>query len=293
MTMRATTSRPRLLLVAAAMFAAAAAAPAAVSAGGEDGDVDVVLEDAGDQANAITLPAPARVGQVAESTTALDMRAALGGAMSTEVAVGMEIAMTSEVTEVAADGGYVALTTLHRVDVTDLPDGADEADVPCVGVTGLQIEQRFDASGNAVSTEPVGELGPAETACVEQLSSTQSQAAVVFPSESVGPGASWSADLVTVNEGVEVPVTYHYTLTDVGDGRYSIDVTLDAEFEVDEGGVTASGTMTGSGTIAGASDNPLVTSSSFDIAMEMASDVEDFSMDLDISIDLQAEAPAS
>jgi hypothetical protein len=205
----------------------------------------------------------------------------------------MEIAMTSEVTEVAADGGYVALTTLHRVEVTDLPDGADQADVPCVGVTGLQIEQRFDASGNAVSTEPVGELGSAEAACVEQLSSTQSQAAVVFPSEPVGPGASWSADLVTVNEGVEVPVTYRYTLTDVSGGRYSIDATLDAQFEVEEGGVTASGTMTGSGTIAGAVDNPLVTSSSFDIAMEMASDVEDFSMNLDISIDLLAEAPPS
>ena len=213
--MRATGSLPRLLLVVAAAFGAAAV-PAAASAGGDDGAVDVVLEDAGDQANAITLPAPARVGQVAESTTALDMRAALGGAMSTEVAVGMEIAMTSEVTEVAVDGGYVTLTTLHRVDVTDLPAGADEADVPCVGVTGLQIEQRFDAAGNPVSTESVGKgLGPAETACVEQLSSTQSQSAVVFPNEPVGPGASWSAELVTVNEGVEVPVTYHYTLTEV------------------------------------------------------------------------------
>jgi hypothetical protein len=290
--MRATTSRPRLLLVAGAMFAAAAAAPAAASAAGEDSDVDVVLDDAGDQANAITLPAPAEVGQVADSTTALDLRVALGGAMSMEVAFGMEIAMTSEVTEVAADGGYVAVTTLHGVDVADMPDGADEADVPCVGVTGLQLEQRFDSSGNAVSTEPVGELGLAETLCVEQLSSTQSQAAVVFPGEPVGPGASWSADLVTVNEGIEVPVTYHYTLTDVSDGRYSIDATLAAEFEVDEGGVTAAGTMTGSGTLTGAIDNPLVTSTSFDIAMEMASDAEDFSMDFDISIDVQAEAAA-
>src|SRR5262245_28281064 len=223
--MRPTNPRPRLLLVAAAAFAAAVAwsGPAAASASDVDDSVDVVLESAGDQANAIMLPAPARVGQVAESTTALDMHVAVGGAMSTEVAIGMEIAMTSEVTEVAADGGYDALLTLHRVDVTDMPEGADESDVPCVGVTGLQIAQRFDAAGNAVSTEAVGDLGAAEAACVEQLSSTQSQTAVVFPDEPVGPGASWTADLVTVNEGIEVPVTYRYTLSAVSGGRYSID----------------------------------------------------------------------
>jgi hypothetical protein len=209
--MPATSSRPRnrLVLVAAAAFAAAAAIPAAAAASGDD-EATIVVEDAGDQANAITLPAPAEVGQIVESTTTLDMSVAIGGSMSTELAVGMEIAMTSEVTEVAADGGYVALTTLDRVEVTDMPDGANEADVPCVGITGLQIEQRFDAASNPVSTEPVGAgLGAAESACVAQLSSTQSQAAVVFPSEPIGPGATWSADLVTVNQGIEVPVTYH------------------------------------------------------------------------------------
>jgi hypothetical protein len=291
--MRATSSRPRLLLIAAAASAAAAAVPAAASAGDGDDPVDVVLEDAGDQANAITLPAPARVGQIAESTTALDMHIALGGALSTQVDAGIEIAMTSEVTEVAADGAYVALTTLHRVDVTDIPAGADEADVPCVGVSGLRIEQRFDAAGNAVSTEPVDDLGPVEAACVEQLASTESQTAVVFPRQPVGPGASWSADLVTVNEGVEVPVTYHYTLTAVSGGEYSIDATLEAEFEMAEGGVAVAGTMTGSGTITGSVDNPLVTSPSFDIAMEMESDAGDFTMDLDMGIDVQAEAPKS
>jgi hypothetical protein len=98
---------------------------------------------------------------------------------------------------------------------------------------------------------------------------------------------------VTVNQGVEVPVTYHYTLTDVADGEYSIEATLDADFDVEEDGLSATGTMTGSGTLTGAVDNPLVTSSSFDVAMEMASDADDFSMNVEISIDLRAAAPAS
>jgi hypothetical protein len=51
--------------------------------------------------------------------------------------------------------------------------------------------------------------------------------------------------------------------------------------------------MTGSGTLTGAVDNPLVTTSSFDVAMELASAADEFSMSVDIGIDLQAAAPVS
>ena len=243
------------------------------------------------------MPAPAEVGQVAESTTALDMHVAIGGAMSTEVAVGMEIA--TDVGGHRGGGGWRLRDPHHPRPrgVTDLPDGADEADVPCVGVTGCRSSRRFDAAGNTgVDWNPSGKGSDrAETACVEQLSSTQSQAAVVFPAEPVGPGASWSADLVTVNEGVEVPVTYHYTLTAVSGGRYSIDATLDAEFEVDQGGVAVTGTMTGAGTTdrcdrQSAGRLVVVRHRRWPWRRDRRRTSR---CDLDISIDMQAKAPAS
>ena len=79
-----------------------------------------------------------------------------------------------------------------------------------VGVTGLEVEQTFDASGNTVSMEAIGdELDNTQSLCVDQLSSTESQSAVVDPDEPVGPGATWSADIVATNQGIEIPITYH------------------------------------------------------------------------------------
>jgi Family of unknown function (DUF6263) len=288
-------SRTRLALTGAAVLAGVSV-PAVASATGDDG-VGIVVENAGDQANAIRLPASAVVGQTAQTTLVLVMDLSVdAGGMSTEVGIGLEMAMTSEVTELTDDGGYVAVTTLDNVEITDLPEGADESGVPCIGVAGVQLEQTFDAAGNAVSAEAVGgDLGPAEAACVEQLTSTQSQATIVFPSEPIGPGASWSADLVTENQGIEIPVTYHYALTDVSDGRYTIEASLDSDFEVEQDGISGTGNMSGSGSTTGAVDNPLDVSTSFDVALDMVSSLEDgdMSMTVDMDIDVLSEVPPS
>ena len=76
------------------------------SASGNDADLVIVVESTGDQANVITLPAPAAVGQTGQSTIAMNMDLGLeGGGMSTAFGVGLEMSMTTEVTEVLADGG--------------------------------------------------------------------------------------------------------------------------------------------------------------------------------------------
>lgn len=287
----------RLALAATAVAAAAAAVPAVASASGDDGDFSIVVENTGDQSNAITLPPVAEVGQTAQNTVSMDMDMGVEGAgMSTELGFGLEMVMTSEVTEVADDGSYAALTTLDSVSVVDLPDGVNEADIPCVGITGLEIDQTFDAAGNTMSMEPVGDdFGSAESLCVDQLASTESQSAVVYPDEPVGPGASWSADIVAENQGMEIPVTYHYTLTEVSDGRFTVEASLDSDFEVDQDGVVGTGNMSGTGTFSGAVANPLDMSSTFGVALEMESDLDgqELSMRVDMNIDMASVVPTS
>jgi hypothetical protein len=268
--------------------------PAATThAAADDDGADVVVENAGDQANAISLPAPAQIGQSAQVTLTMDMDLGMeGSGMSENVGVGLAMTMTSEVIELTPDGGYVTLTTLDGVEVTDVPDGVSESDMPCVGVTGLQLHQTFDASGNELSTEVADEsqLGPEGDACIEQLDSTQSQAAVVYPDEPIGPGAQWSADIVTENQGISVPVTYVFTLADVTDDRYTIDVSLDSEFDYDDSGLSGSGTITGSGTTIGSVDNVLDVAGSFDMGMSMdaSGGGQDLSMTVDIAIDIES-----
>ncbi len=62
--LRAPRSLTRLALAITAL-AAGATVPAAASAAGDDSGAEIVVEDAGDQTNAITLPPPAQVGQTA------------------------------------------------------------------------------------------------------------------------------------------------------------------------------------------------------------------------------------
>ena len=288
---------PRFALAIVAVAVVAAADPVSASASGDDADLDIVVESTGDQSNAITLPAPAAVGQTGQSTIAMNMDLGLeGGGMSTAFGVGLEMSMTTEVTEVLADGGYVAHTTLDSVEVSDLPEDSEEAEFPCVGMTGIELEQSFDAAGNSTSMEPVGSgLGSAESTCIEQLSSTQSQATVVYPDEPIGPGATWSADIVTENQGIEVPVTYHYTLTEVRDGRFTIQTTLDSDFDVEQDGIVGTGNMSGSGTSSGAVDNPLDSAASFTMALDMVSDIdgEDMTMTFNVDIEVVSVVPAS
>ena len=225
---------------------------------------------------------------------AIDMDLAIDdGGTSTEVAVGLAMDLTMEVTAVSADGGYVTLLTLDAVEITDMPDGADSSAVPCVGVEGLQLEQTLDPAGNTVSLEPVGTgLGGAEMACVQQFTSTQSQSAVVFPAEPIGPGASWSADVVVENQGIELPVSYHYTLSDVSNGRYTIEATLDSDIDITQGGVDVTGTMAGSGTTTGAVANPLDVSSTFRVTTDMVSSIDgtDMAMSMDMNIELATKS---
>ena len=263
-----------------------------------DGDgPTIVVENAGDQSNAINLPAPPQVGQAAQTAMAIDMALAIDdGGNSTEVAVGLAMDLTMEVTAVSEDGGYVTVLTLDAVEIKDMPDGADASAVPCVGVDGLQLEQTLDSAGNTLSLEPVGTgLGGAEMGCVEQFASTQSQSAVVFPAEPVGPGASWSADVVVENQGVELPVSYHYTLSDVSNGRYTIEATLVSDIDITQGGVDVTGTMAGAGTTTGAVANPLDVSSTFNVTTDMVSSVDgmDMSMSMDMNIEMATKSPQS
>jgi hypothetical protein len=270
------------MAVTATAAAAATAVPAVASAGSDGDGPTIVVENVGDQSNAITLPASPEVGQAADARV--------------EVAIGLAMDFTMEVTAVSVDGGYVSLLTLDGVEVTDVPPGADASAVPCVGVEGLQLEQSLDAAGNTVSLEPVGTgLGGAEMACVQQFTSTQSQSAVVFPAEPIGQGASWSADVLIENQGVELPVSYHYTLSDVSDGRYTIEATIDSDIDITQGGVGVTGAMAGSGTTTGAVANPLDVSSTFEMTTDMVTSVDgmDMAMSMDANIQMTTTSPQS
>jgi hypothetical protein len=287
----------RACLTLAALAAGVGLPAATAHAADDDASSDIILLDPGDQSNAITLPPAPVVGQRAQLSMSMHMDMTIeGGGMSQDAVVGLTIVVTSEVTEVLPDGGYVTLTSLDSVEVAELPEGASASDMPCSGVLGLEFHQTFDAAGSVQSTEIADDTGldPAEQACVEQWSSSQSQATVVYPDGAVGPGAQWTGEVVTENQGMAIPVTYTYTLTDVTEGRFTIETSIDSDFEYDDGSATGTGTMTGSGTSIGSADNPLDVAGTIQMAMTLDASAggQQFSMVLDMAVDITSSQPA-
>ena len=166
-------------------------------------------------------------------------------------------------------------------------EDSEDAEFPCVGMTGIELEhidraRRIRAGQRRVDVH--------RAAVVHPVPGHRR-----VPRRADRPGATWSADIVTENQGIEVPVTYHYTLTEVSDGRFTIQTTLDSDFDVEQDGIVGTGNMSGSGTSSGAVDNPLDAAASFTMALDMVSDIdgEDMTMTFNVDIEVVSVVPAS
>lgn len=272
-------------IAATAIAAASLIAPIGAleaSATGED-DSNVVVESTGDQTNAITLPPPAAVGERAVSATSFDL---VISADDFEIALALQLDMTSEVTELTADGGYVAITTIDHVELTEAPTTVDVSALGYDGLAGAQFQQTFDASGKTMSTELLNadQLGEAARSAAEGFTGNLQSAQFVYPDEPVGVGARWTADLEIATEGFAIPTTYAYELTAITDGRYTIAVSYESEFDTTIEGQQASGDVTGLGTVVGSVDNPLDVSVTLDQTIDATSGGVDVSVVIGIGV---------
>jgi hypothetical protein len=283
-------SPPRLSLriVAAALSAVALCAPACVrvSAAG-DGDSGVVVQSTGDQSNAISLPPAAAVGQAAASVTTIELSI---GASGQQIEVAIEMDTSVSVTELTDDGGYVAVTTVDQIQLTNAPEGVDAAALGYDTLPGAQFEQTFDAHGGVVSAEVLNPetLSDAARQTVEGFIENLQSAQFVYPDVPVGTGAKWSADLDIVTEGFTIPATYSYEITDITGGRYTIALSFDSSFDTTIDGTAATGTVTGTGTVVASVGNPLELSVTVDETIDATAG--GVAVNVVIGVDVQATA---
>lgn len=278
------TLRTSRRIVAAVLSAAALIAPICVgsaSATGE-GDSGVVVESTGDQSNAVTLPPVAVVGQSATSATTIELSIAASGQI--DVAIRMDT--TVAVTELSPDGGYVAVTTINHIELTNAPPGVDIASLGYESLPGAQFAQAFDANGKLISTELLNAdtLSDAARQAAEGFTGNLQSAQFVYPDVPVGVGAKWSADLSVATEGFAIPTTYRYELTGIADGRYTIAVSYNSTFDTTIEGAVATGTVTGAGSVVGSVANPLDLSVTLDQTIDATSGGESISVVVGIDV---------
>ena len=206
--------------------------------------------DAGDQANAITLPAPPQVGQAAQTAMAIDMDLAVDdGGNSTEVAVGLAMDLTTEVTEVSADGGYVTVPTLDAV-------GDHRRARRCRRVGRCPVSASTACNSSRHSTPPATRCpwnpsGPGSAGAERRVSSSSRRHSrrrrSSSPPSRSGPerrGRQISWSRTRASSSPSATTTPSPTSSN---GRYTIEATLDSEFDISQGGVDVTGTMAGPG----------------------------------------------
>ena len=81
-------------------------------------------------------------------------------------------------------------------------------------------------------------------------------AQTVYPDEPVGVGARWNVEQAVSGDSFPVTASYHYELTAIDDGRYTIAVSYSSTFDTVVDGVAAAGTVSGLGSINGSVGEP-------------------------------------
>lgn len=251
----------------------------------DEGDSSVVVESTGDQSNAITLPPTAALGQAASSITTVEL-AITADAAPIELAI--QVDLSSAIDEVSDDGGYVAVTTIDQVQLVNAPEGVDGSALGYDALAGARFQQTFDPTGRIVATEVLDaeSLSDAARLAAEGFTGNLQSAQFVYPAEVVGVGAKWSAELEIAAEGFTIPATYHYELTDVSDGRYTIAVSYDTAFDTTIQEIPATGTVTGLGTVTGSIDNPLDLS----VTLGQTIDASSGGVDLNVVVGIDVQS---
>jgi hypothetical protein len=230
---------------------AVATGPAVAS--GDDGS-EAVVESAGDVANAIELPPAATVGQHATSVTRIDVGITAG---ASEIGLGVELHASTEVVDVGADGGYVTRSTYDDIVLTsgDAATGATAFDA----LAGVEFWQMIEGSGRVTSVAPVDRdaLTDEQRSAFASVVGNLQGAQTVYPDVPVGLGARWDVEQPVAGDSFPVTAAYHYELTAIEDGRFTIAVSYSSSFDTVVDGVAAAGTVSGLGSIHGSVDNPL------------------------------------
>ena len=180
--------------------------PVSASASGDDELSDIVVESTGDQWNAHDLAGSRRrrPDRPEHDRDEHGSRPRRRG-MSTAFGVGLEMSMTTEVTEVLADGGYVVQRRSTVWRSATCPTTMRKRN-SCVGTTGIELEQSFDAAGNSTSMGAVGSgLGAPSRRASSSLTSPRPRPLLCTRRADRARGEAGWQNIVTENEGIEVP----------------------------------------------------------------------------------------
>lgn len=280
----------------AGLTVALAASPAGASSVPPPSDGTVTMIDAGDPSEQVDLNARPAVGAVATNTS----ESTVAGTLTLEGPRSgvVEIDVTTTVVEygeilASDDTGVVMLRRVESYDVDDRsnPAGYGESfasDEELAELVGIDLERHIGPDNRLVDIVPVGdvELTPAQQAAVDEIIDDARDKADL-PPDPIGVGAQWTASLPGQGDGA---VVANYHLVSIADGEYTIEVTIEADgssffgANIPDGFDQIEGTVTGSGTLVGSVDEPLVRTTTLEMALDLTLTGEAGEMQMDLTM---------
>ncbi|MFV0306425.1 MAG: DUF6263 family protein [Desertimonas sp.] len=257
------------LATAVALTALAAMSTGTEAASPLDGDAVVLTAADG-----------AEVGQAVEQTFTMVLEMSAAGE---EVTIALEFVAEAEIVAVAADGGYTVQQMITALsNPGNDPTGQTVVDQmqPMIGVAMLQ---EIAADGTPGEVEFIDDAPADAVAAFEELGTSISGSPLDFPDTPVAVGDTWSNDVVTETEGVELAVTYDYELVALDDETFTVSVSYATD--MDQMGVT--GTTSGEGTMIGVRGQPLLIDSTIVSTTEASGGGMTFDQRVDISLDAE------
>ena len=294
------------LLATAAVVGVPSLTDAATST--DDEGVTVTVVDEGDPSHRVVLVPPMTSGTVADSTTTFDIDMAMVGSgypIDIDLVTEGEMTRTSQVLDVAADGGFTTRETLTSFDMANTTGDGMPADPDELGLEGgtttdlsplvdvpLVAEYTADRDLADIAPESAATVTPAQAELVDELADggfgTEGFGGLL-PTTPVGEGAEWTVTEADSPGGVDVgvPVALRFTLVSLKDTDYRIEFTVDgdmADYLEAEEGTEVDGEMTLTGTISGDASRPFDQRWTMDMSMDMTFTEDDIAIGVDATI---------
>jgi hypothetical protein len=246
-------TRSHRLALASLLIGASLATLSGSAVASGDEPPGAVVETTGDAATAIPLPPAPTVDARAQTVTDIGVGIAAG---SSTLAFAVRL-VSSVGIDVVAPGGYATTSTFDQVLFTSSGDRIDPAAFDVL--TGMTFRQTFASNGRLTAVEPVGPGVPTneQLLAFSSVTGNLQGSQTIYPDDAVGVGARWTVEQAVSGESFPVTADYHYELTAIEDGRYTVSVSYTAAFDTVVDGVATTGTVSGLGSINGAVDDPL------------------------------------
>lgn len=226
---------------------------------GDDGDSSVVLVDAGDQSNAVQLPARAAVGDAATFTSfqSTEVTIAERNGPTNHVDFSLSFAGAQTVMAVATDRGHterMRIDDAERSPAFERVGGFDPVDL-----IGLTFTQHVDADGGLGGIEFLdsGRLRESAQLLGQQFSVTSP---IAFAGQPVGIGAQWTREVFVPTAFGSIAFDDRFELVELGADRYVVDIAFLVDVDVSPFGAHVSGSIEGDGQFSASLDDALESS---------------------------------